>query len=74
MDAAPFVQIGVPPDTAPSRTTVVVGVAGRTVTADLATKSVRKPVKALQEHSLDNITLVLQGPWPLTITSRRPVL
>jgi ubiquinone/menaquinone biosynthesis C-methylase UbiE len=52
MDAAPFVQIGVPPDTAPSRTTVVVSVAGRTVTADLATKSVRKPVKALREHSL----------------------
>jgi ubiquinone/menaquinone biosynthesis C-methylase UbiE len=52
MDAAPFVQIGVPPDTAPSRATVVVSVAGRTVTADLATKSVRKPVKALREHSL----------------------
>jgi hypothetical protein len=61
MDAAPFVQMDVPPDIAPSRTTVVVSVAGRTVTADLSTKSIRRAVKALQEHGPDNITLVLQG-------------
>jgi hypothetical protein len=31
------------------------------VTADLSTKSIRRAVKALQEHGPDNITLVLQG-------------
>jgi hypothetical protein len=61
MNAAPFAQMGMPPDTAPSRTTVVVSIAGRTVTADLSTKSIRRAVKALQEHGPDNITLVLQG-------------
>jgi hypothetical protein len=61
MDAAPFVQVGVPPDTAPSRTTVVVSVAGRTVTAEISTKSIRRAVKALQEHGPNNITLTLQG-------------
>jgi hypothetical protein len=61
IDAAPFVQTGVPPDNAPARTTVAVTVGGRTVTADIATKSVRKAVKALLEHGIENVALVLQG-------------
>jgi hypothetical protein len=61
IDAAPLVQMGVPPDNAPPRTTLVVDVGGRTITADLATKSVRKAVKTLQEHGAENVALILQG-------------
>lgn len=61
LESAPFVKMGVPPDTAPSRTAITVAVGGRTVTADIATKAVRKAVKALQEHGAENVTLLLQG-------------
>jgi hypothetical protein len=61
LDAAPFVKMGVPPDNAPSRTSLTVAVGGRTVTADIATKSVRKAVKQLLEHGAENVALVLQG-------------
>jgi hypothetical protein len=61
LDSAPFVQQGIPPDGAPPRTTVTVSVGGRTLVADLATKSVRKAVKALLEHGAQNATLILQG-------------
>ncbi len=61
LESAPFVQMGVPPDNAPSRTTVSVNVSGRSVTADIATKSVRKAVKQLLEHGAQNVTLMLQG-------------
>jgi hypothetical protein len=42
IDSAPFVQLGVPPDNAPPRTVVTVTVGGRTLAADIATKSIRK--------------------------------
>jgi hypothetical protein len=61
LESAPFVQMGVPPDSAPPRTTITVNVSGRTVTADIATKSVRKAVKQLLEHGAQNVTLILQG-------------
>jgi hypothetical protein len=61
LDSAPFVQLGVPPDNAPPRTVVSVTVGGRTLVADIATKSIRKTVKALQEHGPENVVLVLQG-------------
>jgi hypothetical protein len=61
LDAAPFVKLGVPPDDAPPRTNLVVDVSGRTVTADIATKSIRKAVKTLLEHGEQNVALVLQG-------------
>ena len=61
LDAASFVKLGVPPDDAPPRTNLVVTIGDRTVTADIATKSVRKTVKALQEHGPENVTLILQG-------------
>jgi hypothetical protein len=61
IDAAPFVKLGVPPDDAPPRTTLTVAVGGRTITADLATKSVRKAMKTLLEHGTENVVLVLQG-------------
>jgi hypothetical protein len=61
VDAAPFVQLGVPPDNAPPRTNLVVAVGGRTVSADIATRSVRKVVKTLLEHGEQGVTLIIQG-------------
>jgi hypothetical protein len=61
IDSAPFIQLGVPPDNAPPRTAVTVTVGGRTFGADIATKSIRKTVKALQEHGPENVVLMLQG-------------
>ena len=61
IDAAPFAALRTVPDSAPSRTELTVTVAGRTVTADLATKSVRKAVKTLTENGADNVVLIMQG-------------
>jgi hypothetical protein len=61
VDSAPFLKAGIPPDNAPQRTTITVVVAGRTVTADIATKTIRKVVRGLQEHGPENVVLVLQG-------------
>jgi hypothetical protein len=61
IDAAPFAALRAIPDSAPSRTELTLAVAGRTVTADLATKSVRKAVKTLTENGVDNVVLITQG-------------
>jgi hypothetical protein len=61
MDAAPFVKLGVPPDDAPPRTSLAVDVGGRTLSVDLATKSVRKAVKCLLENGEQDVVLLLQG-------------
>jgi hypothetical protein len=61
IDAAPFVQLGMPPDNAPSRTSLAVAIGDRTLSVDLATKSIRKAVKTLLEHGEQNVALVLQG-------------
>jgi hypothetical protein len=50
IDAAPFAALRAIPDSAPSRTDVTITVGDRAVSADLATKSVRKAVKTLIEH------------------------
>jgi hypothetical protein len=61
LDAAPFTALRAVPDNAPSRTDITITVGDRTVSADLATKSVRKAVKTLIEHGPDNVVLILQG-------------
>lgn len=61
LDAAPFVALRVISDNAPSRTEVTVAVGGRNVTADIATKSVRKVVKLMSEHLAGDIVLIIQG-------------
>ena len=61
LDTAPFVALRIVPDNAPSRTEITITVGGRTVSADLATKSVRKAVKTLIEHGPDSVVLILQG-------------
>ena len=43
------------------RTIITITVAGRTVSADLATKSIRKAHITLAEHGLNGVVCVLQG-------------
>jgi hypothetical protein len=43
------------------RTTITISVGGRTVTADLASKSIRKAITAIGEHGVDGVACVLQG-------------
>ena len=61
IDAAPFAALRAVPDDAPARTEITIAVGGRTVSADLATKSIRKAVKTLIDHGTDNVVLILQG-------------
>jgi hypothetical protein len=61
LDPAPFAALGPISDNAPSRTVITVEVAGRTVHADVATRSIRRAVKAIEEHGADGVTLLLQG-------------
>src|SRR5260370_40373991 len=61
IDAAPFAAPSAVPDNAPARTEITISVGGRTVSADLATKSVRKAVKTLTEHGPDAVVLIIQG-------------
>jgi hypothetical protein len=61
IDAAPFAAPRAVPDNAPARIDITISVGGRTVSADLATKSVRKAVKTLTENGADNVVLILQG-------------
>ena len=61
IDAAPFAALRTVPDNAPPRTDITITVGDRTVSADLATRSVRKVVKALADHGTDNVVLILQG-------------
>jgi hypothetical protein len=61
IDAAPFAAPHAIPDGTPARTELTVAVAGRTVTADLATKSLRKAVKTLTENGADKVVVIIQG-------------
>jgi hypothetical protein len=61
IDAAPFAALRAVPDDAPARTEITIAVGGRTVSADLATKSIRKAVKTLIDHGTDNVVVILQG-------------
>ena len=61
VDATPFVALRTTPDNAPARTDLTIAIDGRTVTADLATRSVRKAVKTLTDNGSDNVVLILQG-------------
>jgi hypothetical protein len=61
IDVAPFTQLGVPPDNAPPRTSLMVAIGDRTLSVDLATKSVRRAVRTMLEHGEQNVALVLQG-------------
>ena len=43
------------------RTILSITVAGRTVTADIASKSIRKAAATIAEHGVDGVAFVLQG-------------
>jgi hypothetical protein len=43
------------------RTVISISVAGRTVTADIASKSIRKAATTIAEHGADGVACVLQG-------------
>jgi hypothetical protein len=61
LDPAPFVDMPMPPDNAPGRSELAVTVDGRTYRADVATRSIRRVVAALEEHGPDGVALLLQG-------------
>jgi hypothetical protein len=61
LDAAPFAAPHAVPDNAPARIDITISVGDRTVSADLATKSIRKAVKTLIDHGTDNVVVILQG-------------
>ena len=68
LEAADVAVLGVPRDAsafpggAESRApALTIAIDGRTVTADLATRSVRKAVKTLTDNGSDNVVLILQG-------------
>ena len=61
LDPAPFVGMSVPPDNAPGRTTLAITVAGRTYTADVATRSIRRVLMAIAEHGPDGVAILVQG-------------
>ena len=48
-------------DGSPARTELIVDVGGRRVTADVATKAIRKAAATLREHGADGCVLMLQG-------------
>jgi hypothetical protein len=58
LDAAPFRNI---PESAPPRIELAIALDGRTIVADIATKSARKAVKTLSENGADNVVLLIQG-------------
>jgi hypothetical protein len=60
IDGKPFAALRIA-DSAPPRTEIVIMVDGRSVTADIATKSLRKAVKTLTENGADSCVLLVQG-------------
>ena len=61
LDPAQFAALGVIPDGASSRTTLSVTIGARTVTAEIATKSIRKAVKTITDNGPDKVVVLLQG-------------
>jgi hypothetical protein len=60
LDASEIAKLPTPPNGVP-RTTLRISVAGRIVTADLNSKSVRKALLTIQEAKPENVACILQG-------------
>jgi hypothetical protein len=60
LDAAELLNIAVP-DAGPQRITLSIQTPDRTVTADLASESIRKAQAAIRENGADGVACVLQG-------------
>jgi len=54
-------EIGTLPEPATSRVVLRIRVAGRTVTADVAAKAVRKARAAVAQHGSDGVAVLIQG-------------
>ena len=61
LDAAPFAALRQLPDNAAQRTEITVEVGAQRLSANIATKSLRRAVAAIAEHGPDGIVLLLQG-------------
>jgi hypothetical protein len=61
IDAAPFAALRAVPDNAPARTEITIVVGGRTASADIATKSLRKVLKTLADQGSDKVVVIIQG-------------
>jgi hypothetical protein len=60
IDAAPLMALAIS-DGAPARTELVIAGGGRTVRADVATKSLRKVLKTLADNGPDKVVVIVQG-------------
>ena len=60
LDPEPFTSLQLA-DGAPSRTDLTIEVGGRKVTANVATKALRKSVATVAEHGAEGSVLLLQG-------------
>jgi hypothetical protein len=60
LDPSEVARLPAPPDGVP-RTTLRIDVAGRVVSADLNSKSVRKVLAIIRENSAENVACILQG-------------
>jgi hypothetical protein len=54
-------EIGALPEPTTSRVVLRIDVAGRTVTADVAAKAVRKARAAVSQHGGDDVVVLIQG-------------
>jgi hypothetical protein len=59
LDPAPFVALRIPDGA--SRVELAISVEGRTVSADLSAKSLRKALATLRESGAGNVVLLVQG-------------
>jgi hypothetical protein len=57
----PFMAQKAISDGAPARTEIAIAVGGRTVAADIATKSVRKVLKTIADQGPDRVVVIVQG-------------
>jgi predicted deacylase len=60
IDAGPFMALAIS-DGAPARTEITIEVGGRTVTADIASKSLRKVLRTLADNGADKVVVIIQG-------------
>ena len=61
LDPTPFAAMQHVVDSTPPWTVLTVELAGRTIQANIATRSLRRAVAAIRDHGADGLALTLQG-------------
>ena len=61
LDPTPFAAMQHVADSTPPWTVLTIELAGRTIQAKIATRSLRRAVAAIREHGADGLALTLQG-------------